>query len=288
MPIEKPSTPRAETVTEQTIAEDAKRLNELTWKGDYERALPLADAILQFRTESGEREAALVQYASSYYSAASRLWKDSGVKAAPKVGARMNTALRALQERVEDELQKQGGKKEGLVPVSLDALPASELDVMQAVYRRAGEMADSVPLVKPLREMLLTKEQDPVRDFDAAALLAIRAGLKKAKEGTEAPHTEIFLLGGAFAIAKRYGWEGIAQTRAERLFALAERYPWPPESLTPEETDAHLAVYGQAARVARHAREVARALGDAERASEYEEKARTYAAFVPDQQSKLA
>ncbi len=214
------------------------------------------------------------------------------MKAAPSVGKYMNTALRSLQERVGVEIEKQGGRKDGMTPVSLDALTADQLDVMQIVYRKAGEMADRIPLVKPLRELLLSKEQDPVRDFDAAALLAIRAGFKKVeatKESDEpaAPHTEIFLRGGAFDIAKKYGWKDQAATRAQKLFELGDVYPWPPEDISAEEVSGRLSEYGQAARVARHLRDIAKAMGDEARAEEFGKKAEVFAAHIPDQKAKL-
>ena len=159
-------------ITSENIEVQSEHLGRLIWNGNYEEALPLADRIMEFRTATGDREKALTQYASNYYSAASRFWREKGIKAAPDVGKYMNTALRALQERVEIEMEKQGGRKEGMIPVSLGGMSPGELDVMQSVYRRAGEIADHVPLVKPLRQLLLSKEQDPIRDFDAAALLA--------------------------------------------------------------------------------------------------------------------
>lgn len=278
---------RAVSITTENFETQSERLSTSIWNGDYKVALPLADKIMEFRTAHGEREGALTQYASNYYSAASRFWKEKGMKAAPEVGKYMNTALHALQERVEIEVEKQGGRKEGMIPVSLGGMSSSELDVMQSVYRRAGEMADRLPLVKPLRQLLLSKEQDPVRDFDAAALLAIRAGLKKIDEEktagkSVAPEAEIFLQTGSFNIAKRYGWEDAAKTRAAKILELAQDYPWPPES-----DSENLSKHGQAARVARHLRDVARQISDEAHEREFAAKAEMYAAHVPDQKAKL-
>ncbi|GEM_PF-4381232 len=264
-----------------------KQLSERMWSGEYDEALPLADKMLEYRTEQGDRDAALVNYASNYYSVASRLWKEKGAKEIASVGGHMNTALRALQERLEKEIEAGGGKKEGMIPVSLNRMTASELDVMQVVYRKAAVIADKVPLVKPMRTLLLSKENDKVRDWDAAALLSIRAGLNKVRDAEksgkpEPPHTEIFLRIGAFEIAKRYGWDNDAQTRAKKIFELAERYPWPSKE---EKSDK--SVYGQAARVARQLRDVARTTDDKEKAAEYEEKAKSYSEEVPDQKAKL-
>ena len=259
-----------------------KQLSEQVWAGKYDEALPLADEMLKYRTEKGDRDAALVNYASNYYSAASRLWKEKGVKEIASVGKYMNTALRALQERLKKEIEAGGGKKEGMIPVSLKNMKASELDVMQAVYRKAAVIADKIPLIKPMRQLLLSKEKDKVRDWDAAALLSIRAGLNKVRDAEksnqpEAPHTEIFLQIGAFEIAKRYGWDKDAQSRAKKILKLAEKYPWPTEDNA----------RGQDVRVARQLRDVARAINDNERAVEYERKAKLYAERVPDQKAKL-
>ena len=279
-------------ITTENFEAASKHLGRLTWGGKYNEALPLADRVFEYRSEHGEKETALIQYASNYYSAASRVWKERGKKGAVDVGKYMNTALRSLQERIEGEMEKQGGKKDGMIPVSLDRMTSSELDVMQAVYKRAAEMADHIPLVKPLRQLLLKKEKDPVRDFDAAALLAIRAGLKKVREERSAgkkvrPHTEIFLYAGAFDIAKRYGWKEAAAGHAVKIFELAERYPWPPENVSSEDVSKRLSEYGQAARVARHLRDVARQIEDGARAQEFGRKAEAYAAYIPDQKAKL-
>jgi len=283
---------QAETITPENFESVSKRLGTLIWGGDYKEALPLADQILEFKSEQGERETALIRYASNYYSAASSLWKEKGMKSAVEVGKYMNTSLRALQERIEKEMEKQGGKKGGMIPVSLEGMTSSELDVTQAVYARAAEMADSIPLVKPLRQLLLKKEKDSVRDFDAAALLAIRAGLKKVREERStgkkvAPHTEIFLRTGSFNIAKRYGWEKAAATRVARIFEIAETYPWPLEEISPKEVSERMSEYGQATRVARHLRDVARQAGDEARTQEFGRKAKAYAAYIPDQKVKL-
>ena len=102
---------QAETITPENFESVSKRLGTLIWGGDYKEALPLADQILEFKSEQGERETALIRYASNYYSAASSLWKEKGMKSAVEVGKYMNTSLRALQERIEKEMEKQGGKK---------------------------------------------------------------------------------------------------------------------------------------------------------------------------------
>lgn len=290
--MEKAKVEQFKIITTENFEAASEHLGRRIWEGDYGEALPLADKIFEFRGGEGDRDAALVQYASNYYSAASRLWKEKGAKVAVDVGKYMNTALRALQERIEKEIEKQGGRKDGMIPVSLDRITSSELDVMQAVYKRAAEMADHIPLLKPLRELLLEKEKDPVRDFDAAALLAIRAGLKKVREergaGKEVrPHTEIFLYAGSFDIAKRYGWEKAAAGHAAKIFELAERYPWPPENVPPEGVSKRLSEYGQAARVARHLRDVARQIEDGVHAQEFGRKAEAYAAYIPDQKAKL-
>lgn len=281
-----------ETITTENFEAASKRLGKLNWDGKHQEALPLADKIFKFRSGQGERDAALIQYASNYYSAASRLWKDGGMKAAVDVGKNMNTALRALQERIEKEMEKQGGRRAGMVPVSLGRMTSSELDVMQAVYKRAAEIADHIPLVKPLRGFLVAKEKDPVRDFDAAALLAIRAGLKKVREERSAgkavpPHTEIFLYAGSFDIAKRYGWEKNAVSSAAKIFELAKSYPWPPENISSEDVLRRLSEYGQAARVARHLRDVARKIEDIAKVQEFGRKAEAYVAHIPDQKAKL-
>jgi hypothetical protein len=279
-------------ITSENFEMESSRLSNLVWGGNYAEALPLADGVLKFRTEHGDREPALIQYASNYYSAASRVWRERGMKAALEVGRLMNTALRALQERVEQEIEKQGGRKDGMIPVSLDGLSSSQLDVMQSVYRRAGEMSDRLPLVRPLRQLLLSKEKDPVRDFDVAALLAIRAGLKKVRaekkdEQKVAPESELFLETGSFEIARRYGWEETADARAKKIFELAQTYPWPPEEVSSETAFEEISKYGQAARVARHVRDVARQAGDEARAQEFAAKAENYAVYVPDQKAKL-
>ena len=279
-------------ITTENFEAASKRLGKFIWEGTYSEALPLADKIFEFRSERGDRDPALVQYASNYYSAASRLWKEKGMKATVDVWKYMNTALRALQERIEKEMDKRGGRKNGMIPVSLDRMTSSELDVMQAVYRRAAEMADHIPLLKPLRELLLEKEKDPVRDFDAAALLAFRAGLKKVREEQYSekevrPHTEIFLYAGAFDIAKRYRWEKAAAGHAAKIFELAERYPWPPENVPPDDVSKQLSEYGQVARVARHLRDVARKTQYSAHAEEFGRKAEAYAAYIPDQKAKL-
>ena len=271
-----------DVITPENFEARRKQLSEQVWAGKYDEALPLADKVLEYRTEKGDRGAALVNYASNYYSAASRLWKEKGAKEIASVGIYMNTALRALQERLEKEIEAGGGKKAGMIPVSLDRMTASELDVMQAVYRKAAVIADKVPLVKPMRQLLLSKEKDKVRDWDAAALLSIRAGLNKVRDAKklnklEAPHTEIFLRVGAFEIAKRYGWDKDAKVRANKVFELAEEYPWPSKKN----------VHGQDVRVARQLRDVALAINDNERAAEYEKKAKLYAESVPDQKAKL-
>jgi hypothetical protein len=296
--------PVKEVVTTDNFGVVSERLKTLIWQGNYKEALPLSDKVLEFQTKRGERDSALIQYASNYYAAAVRVWKEKGMRGAKEVGKYMNTALRALQERIEneiererikkkeeEEIEKQEGQKRGMIPVSLDALTSSELDVMQTVYRRAGEMADRIPLVKPLRQLVLSKESDPIRDFDAAALLAIRAGLKKVRAeksgGIEpSPETEIFLRIGLFDIAKRYGWEGRARSRATEILNLAEIYPWPPD-MSPEEVSRDMSAYGQAARVARHLRDIARQVGDDMRIQEFERKAQKYAAHIPDQKAKL-
>ena len=278
-PLKKES---ADAITPENFETLKKQLSEQVWAGKYDKALPLADEMLKYRTENGDRDAALVNYASNYYSAASRLWKEKGTKEIVSVGKYMNTALRALQERLEKEIEIGGGKKAGMIPVSLDRMIASELDVMQAVYRKAAVIADKVPLVKPMRQLLLSKENDKVRDWDAAALLSIRAGLNKVREAREsekpeAPHTEIFLRIGAFEIAKRYGWNKDAKTRANKVFELAKEYPWPSKKN----------VNGQDVRVARQLRDVALAIDDKERAIEYEKRAKLYAEKVPDKKAKL-
>ena len=281
-----------ETLTKENFEAASQRLGRLTWKGNYKEALPLADKIFKFRSEQGDREAALVNYASNYYSAASRLLKERKLKASMDIGKYMNIALRALQERIEKEMEKQGGRRAGMIPVSLNNMTSSELDVMQAVYKRAAEMADHISLVKPLRELLVEKEKDPVRDFDAAALLAIRAGLKKVREERSAgkavaPHTEIFLYTGAFDITKRYGWKENAASHAAKIFELAVSYPWPPENVSAEGISKRLSEYGQAARVARHLRDVARKTEDVAKAQEFGRKAEVYATYIPDQKTKL-
>lgn len=281
-----------EALTKENFEEESKRLGRLHWEGNYDEVLPLADKIFEYRSEHGDRDAALVNYASNYYSAASRLWKEKKLKAAGSVGNYMNKALRALQERIESETKKQGGRKEGMIPVSLHGMTSSELDVTQTVYRRAAEIVDSVPLVKPLRELLVSKKKDPIRDFDAAALTAIRAGLKKVREERSAgqdvaPHTEIFLLAGAFDIAKRYGWERAADTYSAKMFKIAEKYPWPPKNINAEEVSKNPSKYGQAARVARYLRDVAREIGDDPAYQEFVKKAEAYAAHIPDQKAKL-
>lgn len=290
--MERAKVEQFETITKENFEAASEYLGRRILEGAYGEALPLADKIFEFRGERGERDVALIQYASNYYSAASRLWKEKGTKAAVDVGKYMNTALRALQERIEKEMEKKGGRKDGMIPVSLDRMTSSELDVMQAVYKRAAEMADHIPLLRPLRELLISKEKDPVRDFDAAALFAIRAGIKKVREEEDAgrevrPHTEIFLYAGAFDIAKRYGWEKAARLHARKVFELAERYPWPPESVSSEDVSMRFGEYGQAARVARHLRDVARATKDSARTQEFGGKAEAYAAYIPDQKAKL-
>ncbi len=285
------TTERFAAVTSENFEAASVELTKLVWNGDYKKALPLADRIFAYRSERGDRDAALVNCASNYYSAASRLWKEGGVKTGIEVGKYMNTSLRALQERIERELEKQGGKKDGMIPVSLDGMSANQLDVMQTVYRQAGEMADRIPLIKPLRQ-LLSKEKDPVRDFDAAALIAIRAGLKHVDAAKEtgkvvAPHTEIFLRGGAFDIAQRYGWKDQSTARAQKLFSLGDAYPWPPEDASPHDISQRIDEYGQAARVARHLRDIARAMKEGGRAEEFGKKAEMYAAHISDQKAKL-
>ncbi len=279
-------------ITPENFEAFSTKLNRYIWDGNYEDALPLADRVFEYRSEKGDRDAALVNYASNYYSAASRLWRERGARSGVAVGKYMNIALRALQERIEREIESQGGKKEGMIPVSLDRMTASELDVMQTAYRQAAMIVDKVPLIKPMRQLLMKKEKDPVRDWDAAALLAIRTGLRKVREankvgGKTAPHTEIFLRVGAYDIAKRYGWEGAIHTRAKRIFKLVEDYPWPSEEVSQEEVFAMQGEYGQAARVARHMRDIARDVGESERAEEFGKKAKTYAAYIPDQKAKL-
>lgn len=293
--MEKPKLGQFEGVTKENFEEVSKRFSKLHWNGKYDEALPLVDKILEFRSKEGDRDRALIQYASSYYSAASRLWKEKRVKAAADVGRYMNTALRALEERLKKEMEKEGGRKGGMVPVSLKGMTSSELDVTQSVYRRAAEIADSIPLVKPLREFLVSKEKDPIRDFDAAALTAIRAGLKKVREErmagkTVPPHTEIFLQTGAFDIATRYGRKKAAIRHATKVLQLAESFPWPPENTSSEEVSGSsekLSEYGQAARVARHLRDVAKKIGDEELAQEFARKAEAYTAHIPDQKAKL-
>src|SRR3989338_6862164 len=120
-----------DAITSENFETRKKQLSEQVWAGKYDEALPLADKMLEYRTEKGDRDAALVNYASNYYSAASRLWKEKGTKEIISVGEYMNTALRALQERLEKEIEAGGGKKEGMIPVSLNRMTASELDVMQ-------------------------------------------------------------------------------------------------------------------------------------------------------------
>lgn len=285
--MEQPPQNQRENITEENIETMRKQMGALIWNGDYEHALPLADEIFEYYKNTGEIDSVLIQRASVYYSAASRVWKEKGTKGLIEVGKYMNTALRSLQERIETEIEKEGGKKEGMIPVSLDGFGAGELDVTQAVYRRAAELADKVPLIKPLRQLLLAKEQDPIREFDAAALLAIRAGLKKVRQENTSPYTEIFLLSGAFDIAKKYHWEEIATTRAEKIFELAETFLWPSEEGFGEETPNKLSEYGQAARVARHLRDVARQVHDDIKADIFGRKAELYAAYVPDQKAKL-
>ena len=281
-----------EEITTENFEAVSRRLGKLNWEGNYAEALPLADQVFKFRSEHGDGDAALINYASNYYSAASRLWKEKGMKVAVDVGKHMNTALRALQERIEKEMEKQGGKKAGMIPVLLNRMTSSELDVMQTVYKRAAEMADSIPLIKPLRELLFKKEKDPIRDFDAAALLAIRAGLKKVREEKEAgkavaPHTEIFLYSGAFDIAKRYGHKESAARHAVKVFKLAEKYPWPPENVSSEDVLKKMSEYGQAARIARHIRDVARKIENTAKDQEFGRKAEVYAVRIPDQKAKL-
>src|SRR3989344_5435593 len=65
---------QAETIiTPENFESVSKRLGTLIWGGDYKEALPIADQILEFKSKQGEseREAALIRYASNYYSAAS-------------------------------------------------------------------------------------------------------------------------------------------------------------------------------------------------------------------------
>ncbi|MBI2121641.1 MAG: hypothetical protein HYT98_00820 [Candidatus Sungbacteria bacterium] len=290
--MERPKLGQFEALTKENFEDAAKRLGRLNWEEKYDEALPLADRVFEFRSEHGDRDAALVNYASNYYSAASRLWKEKKVKAAGNVGMYMNKALRALQERIKREMEKQGGRKAGLIPVSLNGMTSSELDVMQTVYRRAAEVADSMPLVKPLRGLLVFKKNDPIRDFDAAALTAIRAGLKKVREERNAgqdvaPHTEIFLLAGAFDIAKRYGKEKASDTYSTKMSKLAEKYPWPTENTSAEEISKNMGKYGQAARVARCLRDISRRKGDIPKSQEFAQKAEVYAAYIPDQKAKL-
>ena len=290
--MERAKIEQPETLTKENFEVASKRLGRLNWEGNYKEALPLADKIIMYRSEQGDREAALVNYASNYYSAASRLWKEKGMKAAIDVGKYMNTALRALQERIEKEMEKEGGRKGGMIPVSLKGMSSSELDVMQSVYKRAAEMAERIPLVKPLRQLVVKKENDPIRDFDAAALLAIRAGLKKVREEKAAgkivpPHTEIFLHTGALEIAKRYGRNESLVIRAKKVFKLSETYPWPQEGVCSEEASLKLSEYGQAARVARYLRDVAKEVNDQSRSQEFGRKAEAYSTYIPDQKAKL-
>ena len=77
---------RIEKITEESFESENQRLSRLIWEGSYQEALPLADQILEFRTAQGDRVPALVQHASNYYSAATRSWKEKGMKAAPEVG----------------------------------------------------------------------------------------------------------------------------------------------------------------------------------------------------------
>lgn len=277
-------------ITDENYKETHSRLNNLIWDGKYDEALPLADKVFEYLSNNGGGDKAIIMRASNYYSAASRLWKEDKVKASVPVGKYMNTALRALENRIKTEIEKQGGEKEGMIAVSLNSMSADELDVMQTVYRRAGEMADKVPLVKPMRELLLKKEDDPIRDFDAAALTAIRAGLKKSKETEDVQkgdgHTEIFLLCGAFDIAMKYDWDGSVKQRAEKIFELADAYDWP-EIEDGAESENDKSGFGQAARVARHVSEVAAKVGDEERLEKFQALAKKFAELVPDQKAKL-
>jgi len=272
---------KADAVTPENFEAHKKQLSDQIWSGEYSGALPLADRLLEYRTEKGDRNAALVNYASNYYSAASKLWKEGGVKNLPSVGKYMNTALHALQERLEKEIESGGGKKKGMIPVSLNGMSASELDVMQAIYRRAAVIADKVPLVKPIRQLLLSKDSDKVRDWDAAALLSIRAGLNKVREAKKtgkpgASHTEIFLTIGSFEIADRYGWKRDAESRAGKIFELADKYPWPSEKGFKEKSNSEQHEYRQAIRVARQLEDVAKTLDDEERIKEFREKTKAY------------
>jgi len=92
-PLKKENT---DTITPENFEARKKQLSEQIWAGRHDEALPLADKMLEYRTDNGDRDAALVNYASNYYSVASRLWKEKGTKELASVGKYMNIALRAL------------------------------------------------------------------------------------------------------------------------------------------------------------------------------------------------
>ena len=290
-----------DTVTPENYEAASQELSRLTWEGDYDKALPLADKLLAHRTERGERDTALVSHASTYYSAASRIWSERKTRGTFKslwgAGKAMLTALRSLDERIGSEERKQGGpRNDGSIP-SLDGMSVDELDVTQTVYRRAGEVVHAVskkiPIVNSIVQFFApTRTGNFVRDCDTVAVHAIDTGLKKidaakAAGETVVPHTEIFLNGGALEIATRHGQVDQVAARSQKILELGGQYPWPPLDASADYVAGHMTDFGQAVRVARKLADAARAVGDTAKAEEYESIARQYAQFVPDQKAKL-
>jgi hypothetical protein len=279
-----------EVITAENYEAASREVSRLVWSGEYDAALPIADKILAYRTEIGERTAALIPYASIYYSAATHAWVKKDIR---KVGMCMMRAIHTLDERVRIEEEGQGGpKKDGSLP-SLEGLTANELDVLQAVYGRAAEVAHKYPLVNSVIQIVYgkTRTGDFARDCDAVASQAISAGLKKVADAKErgediVPHTEIFLLSGAVAIALRQDRYEEAHQLAVRMLDLGDSYPWPPLSDEVPEDPALLATYGQAKRVADKLREAAHLFGYSEVSRTYKMRAGAYAELVPDQKVK--
>lgn len=303
-PEGQPQSVEFETITPENFEAASQELSRRVWNGEYATALPLADKILAYRTEIGEREAALIPYATTYYSAATHFLGKADQFAEQKrrskekwnfndslqftsnalTGARhLYTALRTMHERVSIEKQKQSETHKDSTSYVQGFTP-DQLDVIQSVYGTSAALAHRVTRG---RLKFLHKP------WDTIALQAVHAGLDKiqiAKKegGSPEPHTEILLHYGAVKAEMRQGNTENATAHAQHMLKLGEHYPWPALGTEVPEDPALLTAYGQASRVARKLAEAAAAVGDTHHAEKYAELAAAYAALAPDQKTKLS
>lgn len=286
-----------EGLSTPNVSEESKaRLRRAVWGGDYKSAISFVERLLAGERQVNGHERVLVPYASTYYSAASRIWgeKPRGtVLSAVLAATYLGKAIRALDERIEIEKSRHNVERTTDLG-AFEFMTPAELDVIATVYSRPAE---AVPKrVQKIANALLqvvfmkTPTGDFFADSDTRAMAAARKALEHIAradpQSVSDPHTEIFVLSTYASLVERSGDKtAVGSELAARLLEAGDRYPWPPVIHDHTLDSETLTKFGQAARVARKLADTARKHSPNEE-SKYTALVEKYTAHVPDQKVK--